>query len=487
MRILLTGATGYIGKRLLPKLIKAGHEVVICVRDRNRVPDTWKSKVDLIEVDFLKASTLSKIPGDIDAAYYLIHSMGASTSSFEKLEAESARNFIDTISRTQVQQIVYLGGIANAQELSEHLRSRLHVEEILRSCPIPVTSFRAGIIVGSGSASFEIIRDLVEKLPIMVTPRWVRTRSKPIAVSNVIDFLVKCLDRDELEDKTIDIGGPEILTYKDMLLLYAEVRGLHRYILTLPFLTPRLSSYWLYFVTSTNYKLAVNLVESMKIEVIPTENKVAELLDIQLIGYKEAVKMAFEQMHSNTVISSWKDAFGTSNSQLHLMEQVEVPVHGCYKDQRSVTFRGDVSKLLDTIWAIGGETGWYHANWLWSIRGFLDKLAGGVGLRRGRTHRHQIHPGDSLDFWRVLVADRQAQRLLLFAEMKLPGEAWLEFRIDEVGGHFELVQEATFRPRGLWGRLYWYLVSPFHHYVFNGMLRKISNSAHHSENNKKYV
>ena len=487
MRILLTGATGYIGRRLLPALLDAGHEVVVCVRDRSRFPDSGNLKIEVIEVDFLLQSSLSVIPKDIDAAYYLIHSMGASTEDFEKLEAETARNFVDAINETQARQIIYLGGIVNADELSKHLRSRLTVERILNEGQVPVTAFRAGIIVGSGSASFEIIRDLVEKLPVMVTPRWVRTRSKPIAVRNVIEFLIKCLDRPELLGRSVDIGGPEVLTYKEMLLQYAEVRGLKRFIWTLPFLTPRLSSYWLYFVTATNYKLAVNLVDSMKVEVIPEENDIAQALGIELMPYQEAVNSAFQQIRTDTVVSSWKDAFASSDSRLPIMQHIEVPSHGCFKDRRSITHSGNPEILLDRIWAIGGETGWYYANTLWSVRGFLDKIVGGVGLRRGRTRRDDIHPGDALDFWRVLLADRRLGRLLLFAEMKLPGEAWLEFKLNRTCDHHELVQEATFRPKGLWGRIYWYLMSPFHHIIFGGMIRNIQKKAYQIENLNSYA
>lgn len=480
MKVLLTGATGYIGKRLLPVLSARGHQIIACVRDKRRfhIPEEMAGQVEVIEVDFLKAETLVAIPVDIDAAYYLIHSMGASTGDFSDLESAAAHNFVSAIKHTQARQIIYLGGIANADDLSKHLQSRLKVEEILRDSGIPVTAFRAGIIVGSGSASFEIIRDLVEKLPAMVTPRWVRTRSKPIAIRNVVEFLIKSLGHSEMQGRTFDIGGPEILTYKEMLLQYAEVRGLRRYIWTLPFLTPRLSSYWLYFVTSTNYKLAINLVDSMKVEVIPAENDCAEILGIDLLDYREAVRRAFVRIDSDAVLSSWKDSFASSDSSPAIQENIEVPVHGCFKDRKELDYVGNIEALMDRIWAIGGKNGWYYGDILWRIRGFLDKVVGGVGLRRGRTQRDTITAGDALDFWRVILASRDERRLLLFAEMKVPGEAWLEFRVNENNpGHYQLIQEATFRPKGVLGRFYWFLMLPFHHFVFNGMIRNIRKRA----------
>ena len=473
MKILLTGATGYIGKRLLPVLLSDGHEIICCVRDKSRFPlaPSWGDRVSVVEVDFLDPQTLKAIPDEIDAAYYLIHSMSSGTRSFEELESESALNFRNRIDRTQANQVIYLSGIVNEEKLSKHLSSRKKVEEILADGRYNLTTLRAGIIVGSGSASFEIIRDLVEKLPVMVTPRWLKTRSQPIAIRDVIKFLKGVLLRQETFNKSFDIGGPEILSYKEMLLQYAKVRKLNRSILILPVMTPRLSSYWLYFVTATSYSLAVNLVNSMKVEVIARPNHLAEMLGIQPVTYKEAIERAFVRIDQNEIISSWKDAFASGIIQEGIGEHIQIPVHGCLRDERQIQI-SDVEKTLDKIWSIGGENGWYHANTLWKIRGTMDKLIGGVGLRRGRTNPDKLNPGDALDFWRVLLADRKKKRLLLFAEMKLPGEAWLEFRIDK---NNILHQVATFRPKGLVGRLYWYAVLPFHGIVFSGMIRKIGS------------
>jgi uncharacterized protein YbjT (DUF2867 family) len=473
MKILLTGATGYIAQRLLPVLLNSGHDVVCCVRDKNRFDSNKYNSPALsaIEVDFLKAETLTNIPPDIDAAYYLVHSMSTSTGDFEKMEEISSINFRDYIQLTKVRQVIYLSGIINEEKLSKHLTSRKNVEEILASGSYSLTTLRAGIIIGSGSASFEIIRDLVEKLPVMIAPRWLETKSQPVAVRNVIEFISGVLLNETTFNNSYDIGGPDIMTYKQMLLRFAKVRGLKRWIGIVPVMTPKLSSYWLYFITSTSYALAQNLVDSMKVEVICKENNLKELLGITPVSYEEAIREAFEKIELNQVPSSWKDALTSNTLNDGIARYAEVPVHGCFFDYRKLHI-SDTEKVLNKIWSIGGKNGWYYGNWLWVIRGFIDKLFGGVGLRRGRKNQTEISPGDALDFWRVLIADKTEKRLLLFAEMKLPGEAWLEFRIDDEN---ILHQTATFRPLGLWGRLYWYSVLPLHGFIFRGMIRNIAS------------
>jgi uncharacterized protein YbjT (DUF2867 family) len=476
MKILLTGATGYIGKRLLPVLIEQGHEVICCVRDKKRFPSEGIYKhpnISLFEVDFLKDISFSDSVKNIDAAYYLIHSMSSNIKDFEKLEVISANNFVNLVKKTSANQIIYLGGITNEVKLSKHLASRKKVEEILNKSGIPLTSIKAGIIVGSGSASFEIIRDLVEKLPLMVTPKWLNTKHQPIAIRNILEYLTGVLLKQETFNKSYDVGGPDVLSYKQMLLQLAEVRGLKRFIFTVPVMTPRLSSYWLYFVTSTSYMLAINLVNSMKIEVVAKNNSLEKMLGIKPISYKEAVRLAFQRIEQNNVISSWKDSLISSSTESSLSSHVEVPTHGCFFDKREKEITTNVDQVLDNIWSIGGERGWYYGDWLWNLRGFLDKLFGGVGLRRGRTNQNDIHVGDTLDFWRVLAADKQSKRLLLYAEMKLPGEAWLEFKIVDKNNKNYLQQKATFRPKGLLGRLYWYSVLPFHYFVFDGIAENI--------------
>jgi len=477
MKILLTGATGYIGKRLLPVLIENGHEVVCCVRDKKRFPSEGIYKhpnISLFEIDFLKDISFLDSIKDIDAAYYLIHSMSSNIKDFETLEVISANNFVNLVKKTSAKQIIYLGGITNEEKLSKHLASRKKVEEILSKSGIPLTSIKAGIIVGSGSASFEIIRDLVEKLPVMVTPKWLNTKHQPTAIRNVLEYLTGVLLKQETFNKSYDVGGPDVLSYKEMLLQLAEVRGLKRFIFTVPVMTPRLSSYWLYFVTSTSYMLAINLVNSMKIEVVAKDNSLEKMLGIKPISYKEAVRLAFQRIEQNNVVSSWKDSLISSSTESSLSSHVEVPTHGCFFDKREKEITTNVDQVLNNIWSIGGERGWYYADWLWNLRGFLDKLLGGVGLRRGRTNQHEIHIGDTLDFWRVLAADKQNKRLLVYAEMKLPGEAWLEFKIIKKNEKHFLQQTATFRPKGLLGRLYWYSVLPFHTLIFDGMAENIT-------------
>ena len=475
MKILLTGATGYIGKRLIPVLIEQGHSVVCCVRDVDRFPKEGVYKhpnISPLEVDFINNIPNSELIKDIDVAYYLIHSMSSNVKDFEKLEEISAKNFVSMIKDTSVKQIIYLGGIINETKLSKHLASRKRVEEILAASEIPLTSIRAGIIVGSGSASFEIIRDLVEKLPVMITPKWLNTKHQPIAIRNVLDYLSGVLLKPETFNRSFDVGGPDVLSYKEMLLQLAKVRGLKRFIFTVPVMTPRLSSYWLYFVTSTSYMLAINLVNSMKIEVVAKDNELEKMLGIKPISYQEAVKLAFQKIEQNNVISSWKDALVSSYSDNSLLENINVPTNGCFVDKREKEI-SNVEQVMNNIWSIGGERGWYYADWLWHIRGFLDKLVGGVGLRRGRTNKNEIHTGDTLDFWRVLAADKQNKRLLLYAEMKLPGEAWLEFKVINQDGKSILSQIATFRPKGLLGRIYWYSVLPIHFFIFDGMAENI--------------
>ncbi|NYJ27687.1 SDR family oxidoreductase [Allomuricauda sp. ARW1Y1] len=471
MKILLTGANGYIGMRLLPKLLDMGHEVICAVRDEKRlsVDAKVRSQIKVVEIDFLEDPANQNIPKNIDAAYYLIHSMTSSVSDFDEKEAQAAKNFNTLLKGTQCKQVIYLSGIVNDKELSKHLSSRKNVEEILYKGDFELTVLRAGIIVGSGSSSFEIIRDLCEKLPVMITPKWVLTKTQPIAIRDVIQFLTGVLGNQDTYGQSFDIGGPDVITYKDMLHGYAKVRGFKNWIFTVPVMTPKLSSYWLYFVTSTSYKLAVNLVDSMKMEVVAEDNRLQQMLGLETHSYEEAIDMAFKKIEQNLVISSWKDSIASGQIQEDLEKYIQVPKYGVLQDKKSVPIK-DEQAVLENIWRIGGETGWYYGNWLWKFRGFLDKLVGGPGLRRGRTHPDRIFPGDALDFWRVLLADKKSKRLLLFAEMKTPGEAWLEFKIADG----KLYQTATFRPRGLWGRLYWYSVLPFHLFIFGNMIKNIA-------------
>ncbi|MGM8363029.1 SDR family oxidoreductase [Flavobacterium sp. ARAG 55.4] len=470
MKILLTGATGYIGKRLLPLLVSKGHNVVCCVRDKNRfyIPVEFKENIQVIEVDFLKKESLLNIPESIDAAYYLIHSMSGSSDNYDELERISAENFTERINQTQAGQVIYLSGIVNDKSLSKHLSSRKQVEEILNSGTFAMTTLRAGIIVGSGSASFEIIRDLVNKLPVMITPKWLNTKCQPIAINDVLEFLTKSLLNPLTYNQNFDIGGPDILTYKEMLLAFAKAKNLRRWIFTVPVMTPKLSSYWLYFVTSTSYKLATALVSSMKVEVICKDTKINELLKVKPMSYDKALSKALMKIEEDQVASSWKDSLISGRFKNNLSEYLKVPKKDCFIDRRKKEIINR-EFTINRIWSIGGETGWYYGSWLWNIRGFMDKIFGGVGLRRGRTNKRNLHSGDVLDFWRVLYANKEEGKLILFAEMKLPGEAWLEFKI--IGN--TLYQSATFRPKGILGKLYWYSVLPFHGFIFEGMLKRL--------------
>ena len=471
MKILVTGANGYIGMRLLPYLVQLGHEVCCAVRDPERlsVNEGLRKQLHLITLDFLHLPKENPLPENIDVAYYLIHSMSSDIGDFSRMEAQCAHNFVSLVEQTQAKQIIYLSGIVNEKALSKHLASRKNVEDILMQSTTPTTVLRAGIIVGSGSASFEIIRDLCEKLPIMITPKWVKTKSQPIGIRNVMEYLTGVLLHHKCLNHSFDIGGADILTYKEMLHRYAKNRGFRNWIISVPIMTPRLSSYWLHFVTSTSYPLAVSLVDSMSMEVVAKDQRLQKLLNIRPYTYDEAIQMAFRRIAQNSVVSSWKDSMVSGRLNKKLNDYIQVPRFGVLKDAQRLDDI-DPESTFTALWKIGGSQGWYYANFLWKIRGYLDQLVGGVGLRRGRTHPDKIYAGDALDFWRVLLADKKKKRLLLFAEMKLPGEAWLEFKI--VGN--TLFQTATFRPRGLWGRLYWYSLVPFHFFIFKGMIRRLA-------------
>lgn len=479
MNILLTGANGYIGLRLLPALLEADHRVIALVRDRGRFPCAQfqpfldDGRLSLIEGDMLDPARLPAPPREIDAAYYLLHSMGAGRG-FEEREAACARNFTDWLESDTCRRVIYLGGLVPDGPLSHHLQSRENVNTILRSGKIPVTTLRASIIVGSGSASFEIIRDLAEKLPFMITPRWTATRCQPIAIRNVIRYLTGCLDTPETIGQELDIGGPEILTYRDLLRQYAETRGLRRWLISLPLLSPRLSARWLRFVTAATLPLAKSLIESLRNETVCRDHRIEKLIPQQLISYQEAIRLAFATIAQNRVPSSWIDSLASGRLDPDFLRSIRVPEHGVLRDRQCVPLEAEREKVIDRVWSLGGAFGWPSMNWAWRVRGWMDRLAGGTGLRRGRRHPRELRAGDALDFWRVIMADRASDpdsaRLILYAEMKLPGEAWLDFEITRG----ELRQTATFRPRGLLGRLYWYSILPLHLLLFPRMALRLA-------------
>lgn len=476
MKILLTGANGYIGARLLPRLLEDGHEVYALVRSRSRIeiPKKFQSQFHIIEGDLLNPSSLLQIPSDIEAAYYLVHSMSYS-AKFSELEATSAKNFIARLDNTQAKQIIYLSGLSNEAHLSRHLSSRKKVGEILQLGKVPVTILMAGIIIGSGSASFEIIRDLVEKLPVMIAPKWLNQLTQPIAVRDVLAYLTLVLNHPACLGQSFEIGGPDVMSYKDLLLNFAKMRGLKRKIFTVPVLTPHLSSYWLFFVTSANFSLARFLVESLINRAVCKESRIQKIFPRKLLTYEEALQLAFARIEQDWVPSSWKDTLSGSTLNPDLSIYIHVPKFGIFCDQQAVPFSCSVEEVQKRVWSLGGNRGWLAMNWAWKLRGFLDKLVGGIGLRRGRTHPSRLKTGDALDFWRVLLADEKNCRLLLYAEMKLPGEAWLEFEIvpQKKGGI--LKQTATFRPNGVWGRFYWYSLYLFHIVIFKRLAKQLAN------------
>jgi uncharacterized protein YbjT (DUF2867 family) len=483
MKVLLTGANGYIGQRLLPLLVEAGHEVVAMVRSASRltIPDHCQNHVQIVEGDLLHFESVGKIPDDVEVAYYLVHSMTQSEGHLGDMEVKAAKNFLQLIEATSIRQVIYLSGLISDETLSPHLQSRKQVEGVLRSGSIPVTTLRAGIILGSGSASFEIMRDLVEKLPIMIAPRWVQNKCQPIGVRDVLEYLISAVGHPDCLGDSFDIGGPDVMSYHDMLMRFAKVRGLRRYIIGVPVLTPRLSSYWLYFVTSTNFSLARALVESLKNNAVCQDHRIHKVVPKTCLRFEEALRRTFAKIEDNAILSSWKDSMVMSDLNPNLLEYIKVPEFGCLSDVKEIPFQCDPDKVKKAVWSIGGNRGWYTMNWAWRLRGFIDQLFMGTGLRRGRTHPTRLRAGDALDFWRVLLADEQHKRLLLYAEMRLPGEAWLEFEIlpKEKGG--VLRQKATFRPHGILGRLYWYGIYPFHRLIFIGLARGIIS---HAENEK---
>lgn len=473
-KVFITGFTGFIGKRLLYQILEQGHEVYALSRikgiDLNLLNH---AKCHIIYGDLRDHKQSILFPKDIDVAYYLIHSMGSIVQNLEQEEEQVARNFVTAIEHTTCKQIIFLGGIIEDQErLSPHLRSRLTVEKILQESHIPSTILRSSIIIGAGSASFEIIRDLVEKLPIMIAPKWVKSYCQPILINDVIYYLCGVMLNPLCFGKTYDIGGPEALSFKDVLLRYAAFRQLKRYILDVPFLTPRLSSYWLVFITSVRFSICSYLVESMKQNSRKLNLTIDVILPHQCLNYEDSLKHEFQLISQNAVVSTWMDAWNLTKVSGNIEDFIEVPKEGCLKDIKVISITIPIEEVQRRIWSIGGKKGWYSLNWTWKMRGLIDQMVGGTGLNRGRRHPTQIEIGDSIDFWRVLFASEKNRHLILYAEMKLPGEAWLEFKIDEKNNI--LIQTATFRPKGFFGRLYWYAFFPFHLIIFKNMAKTLA-------------
>ena len=481
-RILVTGATGYVGGRLIPALLAAGYPVRAMARNLNKMGcRSWAGdpRVELVHGDVLDPVSLRQAASGCRAAYYLVHSMIAQKDKFAEADRRAAKNMVAAASAADLERIIYLGGLAEKKTgtLSQHLQSRIEVAEILQAGPVPTTDLRTPMILGSGSASFEILRYLVERLPVMTTPRWVNSLNQPIAIRNVITYLVGCLDHPETTGHTYDIGGPDILTYRNLLETYAEEAGLpKRLIIPVPVLTPTLSALWIHLISPVPKSIALPLTQGLTSDAVCTENRIQSIIPQELLSAREAMKLALDRVRQKQVDTCWMDA-----------GQLLQPEWAHCGDAKwaggtilQCGYRALVQATPGDVWQpvsrIGGRTGWYFGNFLWRLRGAMDRLAGGVGLRRGRRHPVDLGVGDALDFWRVLEMD-PPHRLLLTAEMKTPGEALLEFQISSVNdGQTELRMLSRFLPRGLFGIIYWYGLYPFHQWIFYGMLKGIARA-----------
>lgn len=479
MKVIVLGATGYVGGRLVASLLEQGHYVRATGRSKDKLKSrVWAqhANVELFSVDIHDPDSLRKALKGIDVAFYLVHSMNPQSADFETSDRIAANNMVRISQECSVKRIIYLGGLGEDDEgLSKHLKSRHEVAEILKSGPVPVTVFRAAMIIGSGSVSFEILRYLVERLPIMITPRWVNTPNQPIAIRNVIEYLTRCIEKDETTGETYDIGGKEILSYLELMKIYAQVAGLRpRIFIQVPVLTPRLSSLWIHLVTPVPSYIARPLAEGLRNPVVCKDTRIREIIPQDLLNCKEAISRALILLHQNDVKTYWADA---GKIPQYAMVQTGDPVWAggtLFEDKRTMIVHASKEKVWGVVSQIGGTTGWYHGTWLWSLRGLIDRLIGGVGSSRGRRNAVEVSVGDVLDFWRVVDVLKN-DHLTLGAEMKLPGIAVLDFRIkkiDEVS--CEITQHARFRPYGLAGILYWYTLVPLHEYIFGGMIKKIA-------------
>lgn len=467
MKILLTGATGYIGRRLKHRLLKED-DVLLRLFVKRKESVIPLPNVEVAEGNTFDTESLDKALSGIDVAYYLIHSMGS--DNYRELDQKSAHNFLEACIKNGVKRIIYLGGLGEKESASEHLMSRLETGEILSSESerIQTLWFRAGVIIGSGSASFEIIRNLVEKLPFMITPKWVNTLCQPSSERDVIEYLTQASKLDFQESRIIDIGS-ETMSYKNLLLGYARAVGLKRILIPVPFFSPKLSSYWLTLMTPVPYSVASALIEGLKSEVLKKNDNGAKLFPtIHPMTYDDAVKAAVEEIKHTQILSRWSDASGEAWEIDH-----SALANAVFTDRQILSFNG-ISKeqIFATVCSIGGDNGWFGYEMLWKVRGTIDKLFGGYGLSRGRRDSLNLRIGDSVDFWKV-VDLKENERLLLFAQMKLPGKAWLEFLIKED----KLYQTAYFYPHGLVGRLYWYMMLPFHLFIFRGMAKNLIKKA----------
>jgi uncharacterized protein YbjT (DUF2867 family) len=475
--ILVTGATGYVGGRLVPHLLKEGYRVRLLVRDAKRLQGRpWLERVQVAEGDVLDPNTLAPALEGVEAAYYLIHSMSGDVN-FHQRDLTAARNFGEACKAQFVGRIIYLGGLGDPQaDLSQHLQSRQQTGEALRQTGVPITEFRAAVIVGSGSISFEMIRYLTERVPLMICPRWVYTRIQPIAIMDVLNYLVAALKTPESAGKIIEIGGSEVITYGDMMLGYARIRGLRRILLPVPVLTPRLSSYWVHWVTPVSAAIARPLIEGLRNEVIVRDTQARQIFpDLVPRDYQTAVELALSDLDASQVETSWSDALVTSSGDV--VPLVLTTQEGMILERRQRLVNSTPEHVFEIISRLGGDYGWLYLDWAWRLRGILDRMVGGVGFRRGRRDMYEVRVGDAVDFWRVEAVE--TDRLLrLRAEMKVPGSAWLQFDLQPgEEGKTRLTQTAFFAPKGLFGLVYWYLLYPMHGLIFSRLIQKISERA----------
>ena len=470
--VLIIGASGYVGGRLARRLIADGRSVRLASRDprslQARFPDA-----DVVAADLLQAESLPTALAGVDTAYYLAHSMGSGEHAFEEQDLAAARAFGEAAAAAGVRHIVYLGGLGDpASDLSRHLASRQAVGAELARHDVPVTEFRAAVIIGSGSASFEVLRSLVERLPVMITPRWVRTECQPIAIRDVLSYLVESLDHPERAG-VVEIGGPDVLSYQEMMQTYARRRGLRRVMIPVPVLTPRLSSYWCNLVTPVPSSIAKPLIEGLRNEVVVRDEMPSQAFSVEPVSFEDAVRRAVERTGGEEVETTWFDALGVpGRPDLDEDESRE----GMIVDRQQRKTRADVDSAFEEIERLGGEAGWPFANVLWSLRGLLDRAVGGPGMRLGRRDPGRVRVGDAVDFWRVEVIERPT-KLRLRAEMKVPGRAWLQYEVAREGAGARVVQTAFFEPKGVSGLLYWYLLLPVHTYLFRGAIRSIVRRA----------
>ncbi|MEO1008074.1 MAG: SDR family oxidoreductase [Planctomycetota bacterium] len=476
LRVFLTGATGYIGGRLAPRLLDAGHSVRCLVREpRKLAMRHWfdHPRVEIVQGDVLDAEALAGRMAGCDVGYYLIHSMEASGGEFADRDRSLASSFAEAAARAGLSRVIYLGGLGEmGPDLSEHLRSRREVEQILEAGTVPVTAFRAAMIMGSGSASFEILRYLVERLPVMVTPKWVETKSQPVGIADILHWMVRCLHEPGTIGQTLELGGADVLTYRQLMQEMADALGLGRRImLTVPVLTPKLSSLWIGLVTPVSDRIARPLAEGLKNPVVVGEHDVQRLMPHEPMTARQAIDRAVERTTNAIIETRWSAAGAIPGDPDWAGGRV-------FTDSRNITIRAEPDAVFAAVCRVGGGHGWYAADILWRIRGWMDQAMGGPGLRRGRRHPDEVEFGEALDFWRVIGINRPTH-LHLLAEMKLPGQAALEFDITpaEEPGVCTLAMTARFRPKGLLGLAYWYSVLPLHNIVFNGMLRGMRSAA----------